>query len=104
MDIFFGDELFLVPYYAANDPKAARALIQYRIQRLAGAQANAETEGEAGAMYPWQSGLYGDEQAQVIHLNTVDQSWIPDNSRLQRHVSLAIAYDLWVYTPYDWGC
>lgn len=94
----FWDELFLVPYYAANDPKAARALIQYRIQRLAGAQANAEKEGEAGAMYPWQSGLYGDEQAQVIHLNTVDQSWIPDNSRLQRHVSLAIAYDLWVYT------
>ncbi|RRG18762.1 glycoside hydrolase family 65 protein [Weissella viridescens] len=94
----FWDELFLVPYYAANDPKAARALIQYRIQRLAGAQANAQRESEAGAMYPWQSGLYGDEQAQVIHLNTVDQSWIPDNSRLQRHVSLAIAYDLWVYT------
>lgn len=94
----FWDELFLIPYYAANDPQTARALIQYRIQRLAAAQANAHKEQEVGAMFPWQAGLYGDEQAQVIHLNTVDNTWIPDNSRLQRHVSLAIAYDLWVYT------
>lgn len=48
-------------------------------------------------MYPWQSGMYGDEQSQLIHLNTVDNTWIPDNSRLQRHISLAIAYNMWVY-------
>ncbi len=58
---------------------------------------NAISEDEVGAMYPWQSGMYGDEQSQLIHLNTVDNTWIPDNSRLQRHVSLAIAYDMWVY-------
>ncbi|MBM7616549.1 trehalose 6-phosphate phosphorylase [Weissella uvarum] len=94
----FWDELFLIPYYAANEPETAKALLQYRIRRLSAAQANASKEDEVGAMYPWQSGLYGDEQAQIIHLNTIDNSWIPDNSRLQRHVSLAVIYNLWVYT------
>ncbi|CAH1852050.1 glycosyl hydrolase family 65 protein [Convivina praedatoris] len=96
----FWDELFVLPYYAANEPRTARAILQYRIKRLSAAQANASHEGEAGAMYPWQAGLYGDEQSQVIHLNTVNNEWEPDNSRLQRHVSLAIVYDLWIYTQF----
>ena len=45
-------------------------------------------------MYPWQSGMYGDEQSQFVHLNPVSGEWDPDNSRLQRHVSLSVAYDV----------
>jgi trehalose 6-phosphate phosphorylase len=94
----FWDELFVVPYYAANEPETAYDILQYRLKRLKAAEKNAASENEAGAMYPWQSGMYGDEQAQIIHLNPVDNSWISDNSRLQRHVSLAVAYDMWIYT------
>ncbi|WP_125604733.1 glycosyl hydrolase family 65 protein [Lapidilactobacillus bayanensis] len=94
----FWDELFVVPYYAANEPETAYDILQYRLKRLEAAKKNAASENEAGAMYPWQSAMYGDEQAQIIHLNPVDNSWIPDNSRLQRHVSLAVVYDLWIYT------
>lgn len=94
----FWDELFMVPYYAANAPLAAKAIIQYRIERLAAAHDNAQRQLEHGAMYPWQSGSIGDEQAQFIHLNPMTNTWYPDNSRLQRHVSLAIVYDLWSYT------
>lgn len=94
----FWDELFIMPYYAANDPQTAYDILQYRLKRLVAAQKNATLENESGAVYPWQSAMYGDEQAQIIHLNPVDNSWIPDNSRLQRHVSLAIIYDLWIYT------
>ncbi|BDR55484.1 trehalose 6-phosphate phosphorylase [Xylocopilactobacillus apis] len=93
----FWDEIFFIPYYAKNDPATARDLIHYRIRRLAAAKQNARLDDEAGAMYSWQSGMYGDEQAQVIHLNPVDNKWDPDNSRLQRHISLAIAYDVWYY-------
>ncbi|MFD1465882.1 glycoside hydrolase family 65 protein [Lapidilactobacillus mulanensis] len=96
----FWDELFVVPYYAANEPATAYDILQYRLKRLEAAKKNAASENEAGAMYPWQSGMYGDEQAQIIHLNPVDNSWIPDNSRLQRHVSLAVAYDMWIYTHF----
>lgn len=93
----FWDELFVLPYYSANEPTMASQLLNYRKRRLQAAEKNADFENEVGAMYPWQSGMYGDEQSQRIHLNTVDQTWIPDNSRLQRHVSLAIAYNMWVY-------
>lgn len=94
----FWDEIFVVPYYAANDPKTARDILQYRIKRLNVARCNACLEDEIGALYPWQSGNFGDEQSQKIHLNTVSNQWEPDNSRLQRHVSLAIAYNFWIYT------
>ncbi|MQW23359.1 glycosyl hydrolase family 65 protein [Lactococcus sp. dk101] len=93
----FWDEIFVVPYYAANEPETARDLLRYRINRLAAAQANAQVDGERGAMFPWQSGMVGDEQAQFVHLNTVNNEWEPDNSRRQRHVSLAVTYNMWVY-------
>lgn len=94
----FWDELFIVPYLATNDPDAAKAIIQYRIKRLSAAKQNANAQLEKGAMYPWQSASIGDEQAQFIHLNPISNQWYPDNSRLQRHVSLAVVYDLWSYT------
>lgn len=93
----FWDEIFVVPYYAANEPETARDLLRYRINRLAAAQANAQVDGERGDMFPWQSGMVGDEQAQFVHLNTVNNEWEPYNSRRQRHVSLAITYNMWVY-------
>lgn len=94
----FWDELFFIPYYAAIEPETAKALIKYRIKRLPAAVKNAELQMEHGAMYPWQSASLGDEQAQLIHLNPMTNTWYPDNSRLQRHVSLAVVYDLWSYT------
>lgn len=65
---------------------------------MTAAQENAKVDGEKGAMFPWQSGLIGDEQSQFVHLNTVNNEWEPDNSRRQRHVSLAIVYNLWIYS------
>jgi trehalose 6-phosphate phosphorylase len=94
----FWDEIFVLPYYAANDPETAKDILRYRIKRLEAAKQNAIVDGEKGAMYPWQSGMTGDEQSQVIHLNTVNNEWEPDNSRLQRHVSLTVVYNLWIYT------
>ncbi|BDR59664.1 glycosyl hydrolase family 65 protein [Xylocopilactobacillus apicola] len=93
----FWDELFILPYYTRTEPDVAKDLLKYRINRLPAARRNAELAGEKGAMYPWQSGMTGDEQAQSIHLNPLNNEWEPDNSRLQRHVSLAIAYDVWDY-------
>ncbi|MQW24068.1 MULTISPECIES: glycosyl hydrolase family 65 protein [unclassified Lactococcus] len=96
----FWDELLVLPYYAANDPKTAKDLLKYRIKRLSAAKKNALIDGEEGAMYPWQSGLYGDEQSQLVHLNTVNNKWESDNSRRQRHVSLAVVYNIWIYIQY----
>src|SRR5699024_2743708 len=43
------------------------------------------------------SGLDGSEQSQDLHLNPLSGQWKKDSSRLQRHVSLAIAYNIWFY-------
>ena len=42
-------------------------------------------------------GPYGQEQAQTFHLNPQSGRWIPDNSQLERHINIAIAYNIWQY-------
>ncbi|MHC5269333.1 glycoside hydrolase family 65 protein [Enterococcus sp. LJL98] len=93
----FWDELFILPFYLAHFPETARELLLYRYRRLPQAKRNARAAGYAGAMFPWQSGLDGSEQSQKIHLNPVSGQWKADHSQLQRHVSLAIAYNVWQY-------
>ena len=93
----FWDEMFILPFYTLHRPELAKQLLAYRYRRLPMARKNAEAEGYAGAMYPWQSASKGDEQSQFTHLNPITKTWDPDNSRLQRHVSLDIAYNVWFY-------
>src|SRR5690606_28117512 len=50
-----------------------------------------------GAMFPWQSSSDGREESQKVHLNPKSGRWIPDHSNIQRHVNLAIAYNVWRY-------
>jgi len=93
----FWDELFIFPYLNHRFPDLARSLLLYRYRRLEAARARARDAGLAGAMYPWQSGSDGCEETQVVHLNPASGRWISDNSRLQYHVGVAIAYDVWKY-------
>lgn len=90
----FWDVTFDLPFYALHYPAIAKQCLLYRYKRIGEARKYAATEDKQGAMYPWQSGMYGDEQSQFVHLNPVSGQWDPDNSRLQRHVSLSVAYDI----------
>jgi len=93
----FWDELFILPFYDIHFPEVARSLLMYRYRRLGKAREYAREQGYKGAMFPWQSGSDGSEETQILHLNPVTSEWGPDHSSLQRHVSLAIAYDVWQY-------
>jgi trehalose/maltose hydrolase-like predicted phosphorylase len=93
----FWDELFILPFYDIHFPEVARSLLMYRYRRLDKAREYAREYGYKGAMFPWQSGSDGSEETQVLHLNPVTGEWGPDHSSLQRHVSLAIAYNVWQY-------
>ena len=93
----FWDELFILPFYDIHYPKTARSLLMYRYRRLGEARKYAKAHGYKGAMFPWQSGSDGREETQVVHLNPITGEWGPDHSSLQRHVSLAIAYNIWEY-------
>ncbi|MCD5002056.1 glycoside hydrolase family 65 protein [Enterococcus saccharolyticus] len=93
----FWDELFILPFYTIHFPETAKELLMYRYRRLDMAKKDAQKAGYQGAMFPWQSGLDGTEQSQELHLNPISGEWKEDHSRLQRHVSLAIAYNVWQY-------
>ena len=69
----------------------------YRYRRLGKAKEYARENGYKGAMFPWQSGSDGREETQVVHLNPVSGEWGPDFSSLQRHISSAVAYNIWQY-------
>ncbi|MDD7939581.1 glycosyl hydrolase family 65 protein [Actinomycetospora lutea] len=93
----FWDELFVFPLLTLRSPGLARALLRYRTRRLDAARRAAREAGHTGAMYPWQSGSDGREESQRLHLNPRSGHWTPDTSALQRHVGLAVAYNIWQY-------
>ncbi len=93
----FWDELYIFPYLNLHMPQLARSLLMYRYRRLPAARQAATENGYKGAMFPWQSGSNGREESQVLHLNPKSGRWIPDNSRLQRHINAAIPYNVWHY-------
>jgi alpha,alpha-trehalase len=93
----FWDEIFIFPFYNLRYPTVTRSLLLYRYHRLPRARWLARQEGFKGAMFPWQSGSNGKEETQVIHLNPKDNTWGPDLSRRQRHVNIAVAYNVWQY-------
>ena len=91
------DELFIFPFLNLRIPDITRTLLLYRYRRLSEARWAARQAGYKGAMYPWQSGSDGREESQKLHLNPRSGRWIPDNSHLQRHINIAIAYNVWQY-------
>ena len=93
----FWDELYFLFFYMVRFPEIARSLLMYRYHRLDAARAAAREEGCSGAMYPWQSGSDGTEETQKLHLNPNSGRWLEDNSHRQRHVNIAIAYNVWRY-------
>jgi trehalose/maltose hydrolase-like predicted phosphorylase len=93
----FWDELFILPFFTMRFPDMARALLRYRHRRLDAARQAAREHGLNGALFPWQSASSGREETQRLHLNPRSGRWLPDNSSLQRHVNLAIAYNVWQY-------
>jgi trehalose/maltose hydrolase-like predicted phosphorylase len=93
----FWDELFVFPVLNLRLPELSRSLLEYRYYRLPAARRAALQAGHVGAMYPWQSGSDGTEQSALVHLNPDSGRWLPDTTYLQRHVGIAVAYNVWQY-------
>ena len=59
--VFWDTEIYLLPFYVAVWPEAARALLMYRYHTLSGARAKAAHFGFKGALYAWESADTGEE-------------------------------------------
>ena len=57
--VFWDTDVFVLPFLAATRPEAARAILEYRVRRLAEARAAAAEQGLAGARLPWESAADG---------------------------------------------
>ncbi|WP_051261585.1 beta-phosphoglucomutase family hydrolase [Desulfovibrio inopinatus] len=93
----FWDELYILPFYNLHFPEISKALLLYRYRRLDAAREYAHENGYKGAMYPWQTADTGGEETQELHYNPEADTWGPDLSRRQRHVSIAVFYNVWRY-------
>jgi len=93
----FWDELYILPLLNLHFPEVVKSVLMYRYRRLDEARKYSREYGFEGAMFPWQSGSDGREETQIIHLNPLSGEWGDDYSSLQRHISLAIAYNVWNY-------
>ncbi|WP_218592488.1 glycoside hydrolase family 65 protein [Pseudonocardia oceani] len=93
----FWDEMFVYPMLTLRRPELTRALLRYRHRRLDEARAAARAEGLDGAMFPWQCGSDGREETPSELYNLRTGEWMPDNSRRQRHVGLAVVFGVWQY-------
>lgn len=91
----FWDELFTFPLYTLRFTRLSRSLLSYRHRRLPAARRAATEAGHTGAMFPWQSGSDGREESQRWHLNPMSGQWSADVTHRQRHVGLAVAYNVW---------
>ncbi|WFR74634.1 hypothetical protein P9209_18560 [Prescottella defluvii] len=93
----FWDDLFVFPLLNMRLPELTRALLLYRYRRLPHARRSAAAQGLRGALIPWQSGSDGREETPRVFFNPRSGRWMPDHSRRQYHVNLAVAYNVWHY-------
>ena len=95
--MFWDTEIYLLPFYTAVWPEAARAMLMYRFHTLPGARAKAAAMGYKGALYAWESADTGEE-------TTPERVAGPDGAmidiltgRMEQHISADIAYAVWQY-------
>jgi trehalose/maltose hydrolase-like predicted phosphorylase len=101
----FWDEILVHPLLTLRQPELTRTSLLYRYRRLGEARAAARAAGLAGALFPWQSGSDGRDETPAQLFNPLTGAWMPDNSRRQRHVGLAIASSViqYVEASEDWS-
>lgn len=59
--VFWDADVFVLPALTAIAPDAARAMLEYRVNRLDAARDRAAAEGRPGARFPWESAASGNE-------------------------------------------
>ncbi len=57
--VFWDTDVFVLPFFAATHPQAARAMLEYRVRRLPAAREAARALGREGARFAWESAADG---------------------------------------------
>jgi trehalose/maltose hydrolase-like predicted phosphorylase len=98
--VFWDGDVFVLPFLAATNPPAARAMLEYRLRRLDAARANAARLGRAGVRFPWESAGSG---ADVTPSHAYDHAGriVPIRTgELEEHIVADVAWAASFYV--DW--
>ena len=95
--MFWDTEIYLLPFYTAVWPEAARALLMYRYHTLPGARAKADAMGYKGALYAWESADTGEETTPERVVGPGGELIDILTGRMEHHISADIAYAVWQY-------
>jgi trehalose/maltose hydrolase-like predicted phosphorylase len=98
--VFWDSDVFVSPFLAATHPRAARAMLEYRVRRLPAALEMARKLGRRGARFPWESAADGfdvtpasvrDRTGRLVRIRT---------GELEEHIVADVA---WAASTYlDW--
>ena len=95
--VFWDTKIYLLPFYTAVWPEAARALLMYRFHTLPGARAKAAHLGFKGALYAWESADTGIETTPERVVGADGAPVLILTGRMEHHISADIAYAVWQY-------
>ena len=95
--VFWDTEIYLLPFYTAVWPEAARALLMYRFHTLPGAREKAAHLGFKGALYAWESAGTGMETTPECVIGSAGEQLDILCGKMEHHISADIAYALWQY-------
>lgn len=96
--IFHDTEVFMLPFFIYTLPDIARNLLLYRYNLLPAARKKAANNGYAGAQYPWESTLNGEETTPMAIIHPETSEVVPVlNGFLELHISSSIAHAVWEY-------
>jgi trehalose/maltose hydrolase-like predicted phosphorylase len=95
--VFWDTETYILPFYIATWPEAARTLLMYRYHTLPAARAKAVRMGWRGAMYAWESADTGEETTPDNVLNPRGETIRVLCGIQEQHITADIAYAVWQY-------
>jgi trehalose/maltose hydrolase-like predicted phosphorylase len=98
--VFWDSDVFVLPFLAATHPRAARAMLEYRVRRLPAALQGARAQGRAGARFPWESATSGENVTPLSARNRRGELGPVCTGELEEHIVADVA---WAATHYsDW--
>src|SRR5690242_19420271 len=96
-NVFWDTETYVLTFYIATWPDAARALLMYRYHTLPAARGKAVRMGWRGAMYAWESADTGEETTPDHVLNPRGETIRVLCGIQEQHITADVAYAVWQY-------
>ncbi len=98
--VFWDSDVFALPFFAATHPPSARAILEYRVNRLQAAAEAAEAAGRRGARFAWESAASGFDVTPRSTRNRAGEEVAIHTGQREEHIVADVAWAAACYI--DW--